>query len=100
MIEDHIHCAQCQHPIATTIIASGGKRKPVEVKGGMQLRAIPAEGGRTVSFIPTTVPLCDECAAAVEQAQEESKSRSRIVVPGAPSPAQVAALKLSGKPGA
>ena len=83
MIEEHVHCGQCMKPIATTVIVKGGKRKPVEVKGGMQLRPVPAPGGGgEVTFIPVMVPLCAECSDAVEKAQAEAKTRSKLVVPG------------------
>ena len=94
MIEEHVHCAQCQRPIATTIIAKGGKRKPAEVKGGMQLRAIPDEATRGVSFMPVMVPICDACNLLIEEAGEKAKARSKIVVPGAPIPSAVGGIHL------
>ena len=78
MIDPHIHCAECQHPIATTIKCAGGKTKDVAVKAATQAHIRPGPQGPIV--VPLQVPLCDECYARLEAA-EKTASASRLIVP-------------------
>ena len=94
MIEEHVHCVSCGKPIAT----HDEDGAPVDIQGRLQAALLVDQRTGEAVPHPAIMPICEKCVTEAREAA--ALARSRIVVPGAPSPAQVAALKLSGKPGA
>ena len=86
MIEDHVHCGNCGHAIATRVKDPGGFKRDAEIPVGYQWRLGTNEVG-VLGPVQVEVPLCPACHDVVDaddvrrkEAAAHLAAASRLVV--------------------
>ena len=80
MIEDHVHCGECQAVIPLTRKDPGGVRHPVEVAIGYQWR-IGVDPLGNLGPVQVPVPLCPPCHGNTTAKDEKAKTSRLVVAP-------------------